>query len=308
MTRLSRLLGLGLAGLTVLSLGACGEDGGKDTPPEPGAVDSGADVPETPANPRPLDGGAARMDATVTPPRSDGAVDEPPTSDGAVDTTPDPLPDGAVPVTTTQLPSDGNKLSVCYGEADCNGDDLTCYLPGDAAPGLCTDDCSQDSDCPAVEGIAQGCSTFGQCRIDCTGTGSGDGACPANQVCRDTSGPGLLTPPAYRCTYPVGAGSKAVALYGKCNTNHGGGDCQGMLGCHVPSALLFAPEGPGYCSNACTVEADCALPAGVTSTVMCLDGGCEFDCSRAGASCPSAMNCRDIDPSPLEDYRCRMID
>jgi hypothetical protein len=239
-----------------------------------------------------------------------GAEDE---KDAATDhVEPDAGGPEKTPGTLLNLPHNGEKISVCYGPDDCNGDDLTCYAAFGTAPGVCTEDCKEDADCAPIGGLAATCSSDGQCRVDCTGAGKGDGACPANMECGDVSNrfAGASLTPSYRCVYPADAGSNSVKLYGKCDRSHGAGDCQGALSCHTPSAPFTTPSGAGYCTESCEKETECQVPAGTTSVPLCTEGGaCEFDCSGGGATCPQGMNCRDVDNNPItETFRCRFIE
>ena len=231
--------------------------------------------------------------------------------------------DGAVPAVSTPLPHDGNRRSVCYGDQPC-GKDLFCYAPtggGRQYPGVCTDGCRTDANCPPVDGLPQVCFSNGQCRVDCGGAeNKGSGPCPVNQICRDVrSAP--LSAPIWSCTYPDNSGSRAAPMYGPCSTTHGSADCAAGNVCHVPSVALTLPtrtptlpvQAPvvtsGYCTNECASAMDCALTPGITAMPVCTRSRCELDCGAAGANtCPDKMNCRDIDDSPLAaTYRCVFI-
>lgn len=305
-----------LPALALLTLSAaCGDDA-KETP-----VDAGSDSSAQPT--LPVEAGAPSVDAgAATPDEGDGnepgdAAPEP-TLDGAVegDDT-----DGAAPVdgdggsqVSTPLPATGDRLSVCYAKADCNGDDLVCYLPDGARPGYCTDNCAADTDCQPLGGVATSCSPDGFCRMDCAGTGAGDGACPADMVCRAISLTTNPLGPSYRCTYPDGSGKRSVPSYERCDRGHGDADCSAVAdGCYAPALNLGGIFGPGYCAPACTEAASCGtVPAGTTATPVCgLTGRCELDCGAAGkGNCPTGMNCVNINPSALTPpiQRCRFID
>lgn len=214
------------------------------------------------------------------------------------------------------LPSDGELASACYAPDECNGDDLLCFGSIDTAPGLCVEDCQDDSDCAEVDGLPARC-TRGQCLVNCAGPERmGGGPCPAKMECRQQlteEVPGVLTPvvvaltdPNFWCVYPVDAGTNDVALLGACDPGHGDGDCAGVRVCHDPDR----GAGPGFCTDACEASQDCAVPRGVVaSTAVCAAGACELDCSAAGATCPTGMNCRDADSNPLtETFRCVYIE
>ena len=289
-----------LAGLTALLIGAgCGDDKAQGTADagDAGNSSQGDGDMETPAD-NPADSGAPDQ---PEPTEDLDAGQEPAPADGSV---PPAKDDAGAPLVS--LPADGNRLSVCYQAADCNGDDLTCYIPDSIGPGFCTEDCAIDKDCQALEGMAMTCSPEGQCRVDCTGKGKGDGKCPTHMECRDVS-VGIITTPSYRCTYPEGSGSRVSAKYERCDPTHDDGDCMDKLACFVPSGFGTG-TGPGYCAPACTEAKNCEAPAGANAAPACENGHCTLDCSGAGTTCPAGMNCRDIDESPLgETFRCRFI-
>lgn len=311
--RLLRVLGLVSA---VSAAVACGDDEKKDGPT--GALPEGDASVSTPTptdSGRPnvsMDAGPRNtMDATTVVPTNDGAVavDAAVASDAG--TTPGLVDDAGKPIVPlVALPSDGTRLSACYDADDCKGDDLTCVASlGARGAGFCSDDCREDKDCTAVSGVPATCSSAGQCVFDCAGAdGKGGGACPANMVCRDVTDGNLLVDASYRCTYPVGAGSKSVAAGGKCERAHGNGDCASTLVCHLPSGgLVSSPEdGTGVCTPACKLASDCQVPSGTTAAAVCDEGACEYDCSATNATCPTGSTCRDVDDVPvLSELRCR---
>lgn len=304
---------------TVLVLSACGEDKGESADNGGGDGDESTDAPEGL-----LDAGGPRgdMDASpILPPAivpEGGAVIESP--DGAVTVVPEPdaaAPNGpssgggggllpALPPGVT-LPTDGNKLSACYSDEGCTGDNLSCvHALGLLGAGYCYDKCETSEQCPALEGVPSICSIESQCVFDCTGEGLGDGACPTNMVCRNIV-PGLLVP-IFRCEYPYGSGGKITPAYGQCNTAHGSNDCEGENACYVPiSGIVTPPAGPGYCAPGCDLAADCQVPAGATATPVCSAlGRCQMNCTEEGATCPTGMECVDVDQAPLfSAKRCR---
>ena len=304
---------LQVAGLVAAVLAAgCGDDdnlkGG-----EPGGQQPGADAGAGLDGARPsvsMDAATlSPLDASLTPPSLDGSR----SADGALAdvTAPPVLDDAGTPVVPlVPLPHDGAPLAVCYRDADCKGDDLVCVGPlGVRGAGFCNDDCVEDKDCPAVAGVPASCSFERQCVLGCAGSdGTGGGSCPANMVCRDITDGNLLTQAVYRCTYPLGAGSKSVAATGSCALSHGDGDCAGLLVCHVPAGgLISSPDdGTGSCTAACKQSADCQVPVGSTAAALCEGGACELDCAASGASCPAGYVCRDVDDVPLlSQMRCR---
>lgn len=226
-------------------------------------------------------------------------------------------PDASAPGVATPLPSDGMRGSVCYTDKPC-GPDLFCFAPTGGSvqyPGLCTEGCRTNANCPPVDGIPQVCSTSGQCIVDCAGADDeGSGKCPVNETCRNVR----ISPLAanvWRCTYPDNSGARSSALFGRCSTRHGSGDCTLPNVCHVPEpqyAIPGTPEtaGSGYCASECASAMDCPVSPGITAVPMCTRGRCELDCGAPGANtCPNQMNCRDIDANPLNAvYRCVFLD
>ncbi len=280
-----------------------GGDGDEDAPADDDSSDPNQEFPDS-------DAGVDAGDDETDDAKSDAGAD--PTIGKPGETTAEKAG------TLLNLPHDGGRLSACYGD-ECNGDDLLCFANSGTAPGFCTEDCNQDSDCQPIEGIKAECSPERRCQVDCTGSGKGDGKCPKNMECRDLPNPmgvGIVTPividaliSQWRCVYPVDAGKNTVKLYEQCDRAHGHGDCQGTRKCHAPTAPLTLPTGPGYCSPECKEVSDCSVPSGTTAVPMCNDGACDFDCSAKGASCPKGMNCRDVDNNLLtETFRCRFID
>jgi hypothetical protein len=284
------------------------------------------------------DGGADRMDAMTMVPTMDGNMPVTPRPDGSVDAASDasseptgdatvvPQPDAAttdqpdaaippaMPPELKPLPADGNRLSICYDDADCKSDDLVCYMPRGVIPGTCVDDCNQDSDCPAAAGVPSVCNDFtNECEFDCAGSdGEGKGACPPDMVCADVGSGGVFAPEVWRCRYPAGGGKRTAPLYERCDPEHDNGDCAGTNVCHQPAlnaSSAFAPN--GYCTTSCEEDTECPLPSGAVANPVCgWTGACEFDCAVAGEKCPgTGMSCRDIDNLPLtETLRCIYLD
>ncbi|MDB4974738.1 MAG: hypothetical protein JWN48_3079 [Myxococcaceae bacterium] len=308
---MTRGLWIGLS-TTLLCTSGCAHDG-KNVPPEE-EVDGS--VGGHPSGMSSLDAGFARMDSAILPPvTTDGGSFFEPLADAgpiAPDTTVTSGDGGtrsllpALPPGVT-LRTDGNSLSACYGEDDCMGDNLSCvHSLGLVGAGYCYSTCKSNDDCQPLEGVATLCSIEGQCVLDCTGGGLGDGPCPTNMVCRDIV-PGLAVP-IFRCEYPYGSGGKITPDYGQCDQGHGSNDCKDDLFCYVPiSGIVTAPEGPGYCAPGCSDASDCTVPGGATAKAACsLLGRCEMDCNEKGSTCPAGMDCVDADNAPLiTTRRCR---
>jgi hypothetical protein len=193
------------------------------------------------------------------------------------------------------LPTDGNALSVCATDEDCNGDDLLCVAYG-FYRGYCADDCGEDADCPAIDGIEATCRG-GSCEIDCGVDGAPDGDCPANMECAQLSG-GLLAS-TFVCQYPE---PKDGAVYTMCDGLRGDSDCQEGLSCSVMVGLpLLSEAAAPYCSEGCTEDADCSDPGfGATpvcdrQSVLLAEGQCALDCDN-DRQCPDDMLCIALDP------------
>jgi hypothetical protein len=201
--------------------------------------------------------------------------------------------------------TDGGLLELCWSDADCSPAAPACYLPQGAQPGFCTVSCSSGSDCPALAGVPSSCSSEGMCRVDCAGSGVGDGACPAPLRCRELP----AQPPAasiYRCTYPAGSGSHSLGKLERCDQSHGDGDCAAQLACRVPHLGPTVPEPQyGYCAPLCSSNEECKLDSG-SALGICSYAACEYECS-AGRTCPSGMRCLDIGTGALMINRCRYL-
>lgn len=210
---------------------------------------------------------------------------------------------------SSSIKSDGSRLAGCFGDSDCKND-LTCYGADTdsmtATAGFCIEKCNYDDpfvkehNCPDIDKVAAVCSADSQCRIDCTGSGKGDGKCPASMECRDAD-PTDMT--AYRCLYPVGTNRGTKKAWEECNPNHGDADCAAPNTC-VPFGS--GENVRGYCSAPCMNESECSAPDGVTARPLCpatLDA-CSLDCTD-GATCPAGMDCVDTTPGNQTTMRCR---
>jgi hypothetical protein len=200
-----------------------------------------------------------------------------------------------MPPADVALPSDGNALSVCANDGDCNGDDLVCVTYG-FYRGYCADDCNEDDDCPAVDGIAASCRD-GSCEIDCGVDGAADGDCPENMECAEIR-MGLLAS-TFVCQYPE---PKNGAVYTMCDGLRGDSDCQDGLSCSVMVGLpLLSEAAAPYCSEGCMEAADCSDPGfGATpvcdrQSVLLAEGQCALDCDN-DRQCPDDMLCITLDP------------
>jgi hypothetical protein len=215
------------------------------------------------------------------------------------------------PAKAGPLKMDGSKLAACFANADCkNG--LVCYGADTdsmtATAGFCTDACNNDDPfaanhlCPKIADMAASCSPDGQCRVDCTGSGMGDGKCPAGMECRDAD-PSDMT--AYRCLYPVGTGRGSKKVFEECDPRRGDADCGAPNVC-VGFGTMQAQR--GFCTAPCTMDAECTAPNGTTARPLCaamLDY-CSLDCAD-GATCPQGMECVDTTPGNQVTMRCRFV-
>jgi hypothetical protein len=215
------------------------------------------------------------------------------------------------PAKAGAIKMDGSKLAGCFADSDCkNG--LVCYGQTTtsmmATAGFCTDACDPDDPfaknaiCPAISNQMASCSPEGECRLDCTGGGNGDGKCPANMECRDLDASMMN---AFRCVYPVGTGRGSKKPWEECNPDRGDADCGAPNVC-----VAFGSDEAqrGFCSAPCTMDAECMPPAGVTARPLCatqLDA-CSLDCTD-GASCPQGMECVDTTPGNQVSMRCRFV-
>jgi hypothetical protein len=319
MTKTFRYRGPIFVGFCALLASACGEETpapktnttflpgqtGDGSTNNPGA-DAGADGAD--GSPDPIDGD---NDPQEFPPPADGASGDG-DADGAADGSdpgdgdadPDPVNPSGVRGTLLNLPFDGDHLAICYGGGDCQGDDLECYAPNGTEPGFCTQDCADDTDCEAIQGVAATCSPTGQCQMGC---GSGEGTCPENMVCADLSPLRGTLIPDFRCVYPGDGGKNDVPRYAECDRAHGNGDCADAMKCHAPHLGNTAAPNIGYCADDCGASSDCEVPADTTAAPLCTAGVCEFDCSARGAICPSGLKCVDLDNNLLlATWRCRV--
>jgi hypothetical protein len=207
---------------------------------------------------------------------------------------------------------DGSRLAGCFSNADCKNE-LVCYgaITNSmmATAGFCTNACDADDPfaaeaiCPAILDQPASCSPEGQCRVDCTGGGNGNGKCPSGMECRDTDPDGMRV--AYRCTYPIGTARGTKKLWDECNPAHGAADCATPNEC-VPFGT--GQNRRGYCSAPCTNDGECMAPAGATARPICAASleACSLDCS-AGATCPKGMECIDTTPGEQVTQRCRYV-
>lgn len=209
----------------------------------------------------------------------------------------DPDDDGGVEVDggdepLPPLPMDGEALSVCAETADCNGDDLVCAVFG-TYQGYCAEDCTEDTDCEAVGGIAATCDSDDRCVIDCSPEGS-DGDCPEDMVCGEITTNPILDP-IFRCQYPQ---PKNLEIYEVCNPDLESADCKGNLTCEIFPGLTDLRD--SICADSCTEAADCD-DLGGSATPVCdpaplspFDGICALECEE-DADCPNEMTCIDVD-------------
>lgn len=216
---------------------------------------------------------------------------------------------------TSTVKLDGSRLSGCFASSDCKGD-LTCYgaITNSmmATAGYCSDPCNPDPDedpfsprniCPPIDKMSASCSPMGQCRIDCTGGGMGDGECPAGMECRDVDASDMGV--AWRCGYPIGTGRGKAKLWAECDPRHGDADCD------APNVCIAFGNGQnrrGFCSAPCTNDAECSAPSGVSARPLCAPSleACSLDCVD-GATCPNGMECIDATPGQTVTMRCRFV-
>ncbi|HKU44334.1 MAG TPA: hypothetical protein VJR89_39515 [Polyangiales bacterium] len=213
------------------------------------------------------------------------------------------------------LKRDGSKLAACFSDADCKND-LICYGQITdsmmATAGFCTAACNVDPRedpfapgnlCEDIEKLKASCSPEGECRVDCTGSGKGDGPCPSGMVCRDTDPSDMRV--ALRCAYPIGMGRGAKQSWEECSPTHGDADCS------APNVCVPFGNGAnrrGFCSAPCTMDGECKAPNGVNARPLCAPQleACSLDCTD-GATCPAGMQCVDTTGGDTPAMRCRFV-
>ena len=192
----------------------------------------------------------------------------------------------------TELPDDGEHLSVCMSNDDCTGDDLSCTQFGNNQ-GFCAQDCVEDEDCDAIDGIDAICDLQNRCVIDCGEHDGGAAECPDTMVCVAT--PGNPLDPTYRCQYPE---AKDREIYEVCDVNNDDADCKEGLTCQ----LSPSPTDPrdAFCAMGCEEAGDCD-DLGSAATPVCdpapLDlfaGTCALECEEDG-DCPGDLSCLQVD-------------
>jgi hypothetical protein len=189
------------------------------------------------------------------------------------------------------LPNDGEQLSICFADTDCNGDDLVCYGESSSGAGFCTEDCIEDSDCSPIAGFEAICSPNGECVFECQD--ENDTNCPPGLECTDQGGG------VFRCAYPEGTGSGSKQIWESCDAARAGGECESGLVCYRPS-FPVASEGTGYCALPCNDVSECTEPDDVTAEIECGPQGmgmsryCRLDCSAQDATCPDGMECENV--------------
>jgi hypothetical protein len=205
----------------------------------------------------------------------------------------------------TDLPSDGNQLSLCtMAQGECNKG-FACYAassPFSAGRGFCSKVCTMDTDCDglAPSSAKYTCTTGGGgthvCEIACTGTDD-TMSCPANMTCQQTAPMTQGTMASYRCKYPL----LTSAIWGPCGD--GTHECEAMMTC---AGTATSPSRTGYCTSSCMMDSDCMKPGSGTVTPTCITvstgggrGGtmtpptklCGLDCAMAMDGCPDGETC-----------------
>jgi len=188
----------------------------------------------------------------------------------------------------TTLPTNGDQLSVCEDDDDCD-DGFECY---DEGPGqhFCTQICEDETDCMDLSGATYTCSEAGQCEVVCENLQDAE-SCPDGLSCTMVSGPG----PGgfqFRCKYSENAGqSGGGEAWSACLLAD---DCNDGLQCFG----AFGPV-PGYCAQSCAESVDCSeQPESGDVEPTCEPAGpppgnnvCALDCSADPEACPDDMIC-----------------
>jgi hypothetical protein len=156
------------------------------------------------------------------------------------------------------------------GDGDVKGDGDSDVDSGSKGPGSSDEDGGDSApNQPETDGAAQNDDDAG------TGEGDSDGGEPQKT-------PGTLL------NLPHG-GAKLSICYGA-------GDCNG------DDLLCYATAGtaPGYCTDDCKKDSDCAAVEGIAATCSS-NGQCRLDCAGKGSGdgpCPTNMECRDVSDLP----------
>jgi hypothetical protein len=225
-------------------------------------------------------------------PGLDGSTGDSDASTGMLDAA--TMSDAGVDAGATDVRTDGTQGAACTAHIGC-ADGLSCYVPTNAAVGICTASCTlAGGDCAMLQGAVYSCNGAGAfgpgaCMIKCSGPN--DPTCPDNMVCEQISAAAGALPAVHECAYEttrVGHGD--VALWQKCDT---AGDCMGDQRCFGRGTMMIAGTTyTGFCTQSCQQNSDCTQqpPNGDIDPTCGDDGKCMLDCA-AGATCPSDMTC-----------------
>ncbi len=211
----------------------------------------------------------------------DGSVD----GDGSAAEDADQEDTGSEPI---DLPDPGERLALCTDNAACtiNTDDLTCYRAANETVGFCTEDCMEDSNCQAIDGLTATCAN-GACVVTCED--ADDTNCPENMQCLPTR---PRTGVGFACGYSEDIVQPTQGLFDMCSLTS---ECSEDLVCYRPGQSSGSAPGNSYCTNECEQVEDCESPQGVTVVMQCSPTGrCRILCD-ATDDCPDGMECQQIE-------------
>ncbi|TNE46832.1 MAG: hypothetical protein EP343_22430 [Deltaproteobacteria bacterium] len=180
-----------------------------------------------------------------------------------------------------------------YNPAKLCKQDLSCVNFGrriciELASGNCQSYQCKTTGATCVD-LSAGSSTFAGCFKPCTA----DTDCTSETFCRDLQTSGKVCWPKN----PPGD----VTYGGVCKAS-----AQNQTErCKEPGTCLTTNPESGFCTTQCNADGDCgAAPGGSGLTVTCAPISqtsklCVFDCSASGATCPTGLQCEDIQGSKL---------
>jgi hypothetical protein len=215
----------------------------------------------------------------------------------------------------SDLPSDGNQLSLCSkAQGDCNKG-LACSLSANAlaeSRNYCSKICETDDDCAGVtpSSAKYTCSTGGgtkMCQIACTG--SDDKSCPESMLCMQT---GVTVERA--ATGGSGGAAEPRAGAGGANGGNGNGNANGngrsvvaVYHCNYPliTSPIWGPcqDGQHQCDKDAVCYGGAADRAGVCTKNCTMDGDCSEKPS-SGSITPSCATIRPARGNMMESKLC----
>jgi hypothetical protein len=211
------------------------------------------------------------------------------------------------PVPPTDRVADGIAGSACSADADCAGGRCatTSALGNDFPGNYCTGRCFADEEC----GAGGACLAFTGSGIpgQCLGTCAADADCTRDGYrCRELRSADHTVHACYPAPDALPDHSAGMACTSAADC--GGGECARELPYGSFATYEVVPAPGGYCTQECTLDADCGAGAQCISHGMhggmCLGACVEGTDCRAGYECIAHL--RDGDPearvcAPLQD-------